>query len=280
MKLKLKERVEEMFTEKAFEAGFMVDKLRVEKLDGSYDGLTVRKEGQKLAPIFNLDLCCEQIFTEEDLGAQIDRFLSEAVQRTQWFPRGIPEMSYQNLKDRLFLRISGKNRVQNIDLYPHLQMEDLVVTVHVTLKAKQEGEFSYAIRKEMLQEFGVTEEQLFTDALTSSRKLFPAKIFSIYEALYGEAAEVPPFVVSTDGISYGAAAILYPEVVEELGRRFGKSYFLIPASVHEFLVIPDDGSLDPQDGQEMIRSVNQTLMEEDILSNNLYKVDENGFHIV
>ena len=70
---------------------------------------------------------------------------------------------------------------------------------------------------------------------------------------------------------YGAAAIFYPGILKRLAERKGTSLFLIPSSIHEFIIIPDNGLYNPRDLEDMLREVNRTEVSlDETLSDNLY----------
>ena len=66
-------------------------------------------------------------------------------------------------------------------------------------------------------------------------------------------------LTSQDGL-FGASCILYPEAVKELAAAKGGNFFLLPSSIHEWLVIPDDGIYDGL--EDIVRFVNQNEVGE------------------
>ena len=81
-------------------------------------------------------------------------------------------------------------------------------------------------------------------------------------------------VVSNENKVYGASCILYPKVLEEIAKKMGRNLYIIPSSVHEMLVLPDDGSNDGGYLQKLIAEVNVTQVEpEAVLSDQLYYYD-------
>ena len=54
----------------------------------------------------------------------------------------------------------------------------------------------------------------------------------------------------------------------------GGSFYLIPSSVHEFILIKDDGTPKAKDLNKMIKNVNETVLEpRDYLSDQCYHYD-------
>lgn len=75
---------------------------------------------------------------------------------------------------------------------------------------------------------------------------------------------------NTYGIT-GAAVLLYPEELEKMSELLQSDLIILPSSVHEVLVVEDDGHIELSVYLNMVRSVNQEdVPEEDILSDNIY----------
>ena len=72
----------------------------------------------------------------------------------------------------------------------------------------------------------------------------------------------------------GAGIIGYPGFMEMASEKLGGDFFLLPSSVHEVLLIPDDGKTDYRNLESMVREVNATQVElKDQLSDNVYHYD-------
>ena len=81
-------------------------------------------------------------------------------------------------------------------------------------------------------------------------------------------------VLSNDKKAYGAACMLYPGVLERLAEEEGSSLYIMPSSVHETILLADNGRLEPDELKKMISEVNRTqVAPEDVLSDNLYYYD-------
>ena len=82
------------------------------------------------------------------------------------------------------------------------------------------------------------------------------------------------YVLSNRGRIFGAAALLYSESIKNLTKRLNKNLIILPSSVHEVLLIPDDGVAQKEFFMEMVKEVNDTQVEpEERLSYNIYYYD-------
>jgi hypothetical protein len=96
----------------------------------------------------------------------------------------------------------------------------------------------------------------------------------VSQYLNGDVPESPLLVLSNESGVNGAAAIIYPEVPQRIYEYVGKNYYLLPSSVHELLIVPDDGEVDSLSLREIVREVNQTHIEaEEYLSDDIYYFD-------
>ena len=69
----------------------------------------------------------------------------------------------------------------------------------------------------------------------------------------------------------------YPDIIKEKLQEVGvTNAYILPSSVHEVIIIPDDGCGDKDMYNDMVKTINRTeLDEKDILSDNVYYISEN-----
>ena len=191
---------------------------------------------------------------------------------------------YSTIKDRLFICLWNQKALHGYTAeIPHRELGDLTVVCYI----KNGDKKAPLVTKKLLDEFGVSENQLFEDAMKSAPAILPAhseKLATVLENIYlhfpqlcnpdeiTAPIESPLTLLTTEYMHHGAAAILYPGVLEKLAGD--RNLFLIPASVHEFLCMEDDGSWEPESIERMIRNINHYEVERhDVLSDHLYYYD-------
>lgn len=293
----VKERIKEYLPEEY--AGAEVNVHQMRKLNETYTALSVRKEDQMITPSINLDA-----FFEEYDGSFVQ--LNEDLQRMAMLAQTEPEnmdmdvlTDYEQAKENLFIRVSSVEQNQNLlDQVPHMIKEDLLITYHITAGIESTGMMSTLINNRMMEQFHVTQEQLHQDALESSMRIMPASIRNMNEVvrpmiredmlssgMSEEDADImldqmmkdnsnEMTVVTNERTLNGAGVLFYPQMMEELSERMGGDFFILPSSVHEMLVLPDNGLYDAQDLKEMVEDVNTTQVEpEDRLTNEAYHFD-------
>lgn len=269
------------------------------KLNEQYMGLTVRKEDQTIAPTVNLNALYEAY---EKGNKSISLILSETAKLVQMEPDGIDLsvlFNYEKAKEHLFIRVSNleTNRDKVADA-PHVIHEDLVVTYHIATDLNSKGIASTMVTNSMLRYYGITQEQLHIDAMKSAPELLPARVESMDAVMHRMMMEemkasglsqeemdailadmpiieqTPMTVVTNEHTMNGAAVFFYPDQMDKIAEQLGGDYFILPSSVHELLVIPDNGKFDHEGLRGMVQEVNATqVMPKDRLADEVYHYD-------
>ncbi len=189
---------------------------------------------------------------------------------------------YDQVKQALFVRVSGADRADDrLANSPHETKADLVMTYHVRLEMVGDGMASTMVTNDMLQMLGVSEEQLKADAMANSQEMMPVQIAPMATVLFGvpeeeamQDGEMPLMVMTNQEKMFGASAMFYPGAMDQMAEKLGGNYFILPSSVHEILAMPNDGSQDVQDLEQMVQEINATQVEpRDQLSDRVYHYD-------
>lgn len=278
-----------------------VNILENRKLNTNYTGLTVTHEGDTLAPTINLNNLFDSYskHPEHSITAVMQEVASVIQHTPETFDIG-RIMDYDRVKKNIFMRLSAAEK--NTDLLehaPHIRKEDLAITFHIMLDQSDKGTATTMINDNMMEAYGIDLEQLYQDALLNSPVICPAQIENMGEALSRmmvedmKSAGAPPeliqemekdleesnknnpmTIITNDRLVDGASAIFYPGVMDLVGERMKGDYFILPSSVHETLVVPDDGRVSLQELTDMVKEVNMTQVSpEDQLTNQVYHYD-------
>ena len=79
----------------------------------------------------------------------------------------------------------------------------------------------------------------------------------------GGAAEEGPaelYVLSGRTPQFGAAALFYPDTAAWIAQKVGGDYYVLPSSVHEVLILPDDGRQDAAELAVLVREINREMV--------------------
>ena len=59
---------------------------------------------------------------------------------------------------------------------------------------------------------------------------------------------------------------------EKIGEIVGKDYFVLPSSIHEVLIMPDNGQMTPMELAKMVKEINETqVAPQDRLCNKVFR---------
>lgn len=188
------------------------------------------------------------------------------------------------VEERLFLQLinTGKNKELLKDSL-YMDFKGLSLVLYIMAMDNDEGLCKIRVTKAMCQKFGWNEKETLHHALENTEKLFPYSVFPLYELLQKTIdstditiKDIPPVgngmmvLTNNRGIN-GALAAFYPGVLKEISEKHGKSLFLLPSSIHEFIILEDNGIYNPEQLEQMVMEVNRSAVEpEEILSDNVY----------
>lgn len=231
------------------------------------DGIVVRKGTDSISSVLFID-------PKKDADYNVSRLTSCLHGTTipefdlEWFT------DYEQVKKRLIARLSScppKGVVKAIAFC------DLYMTVAVDVG----NDGVVQVKQEHLRAWKKRKEEVFLDALFSSRENRPAiekGLSDVMEELSG--MPVPDElnyirVLSNNTQTYGASAIMY---ADNLPREF----YMIPSSVHEVMIVPADyDGIDIHGLSDMVRYVNRTeVSPEEVLSDHAYHYIDGKWEIV
>ena len=254
------------------------------------DSLMIRKEGEKISPNFYLN----QLYEEYQQGKSVREILDDMVrlheQSIQEYENLKIDFTYESCKDKIVLRLaSGEWNSEILEEIPYIPFLDMVIVFCVVLRVEKDEIGSVRISNQLQEQWDISTQSLFVQALENSQRLFPAKsdrllhmleermpmaerreFATFLEREYEEEEDASFVLTNTCGIN-GATVILYPDVLRQMGERFGRDYYLLPSSIHEFLAVPCHPGLSGDKLEFMVREVNRTCVaREELLSEKVY----------
>lgn len=242
---------------------------------GSYEAVSVKMTGSDVVVRTNLSKAYEayQNGTPLDVIAQnMAHQIGDSLD--QLFSVSLNSITdYEQVKDRLMIDLVPAN--QNLDGIPHGKMADLPFVCKAMLGTGSLSKGTVLINNALLEQYGITSEQLFRDALENVPRTRPASItgmsMMLDKDLFGE--EFLFVASSPDGI-HGAGVIAYPGFLDQAAQQLDGDFYVLPSSIHEVILVKDDGGFRAAEMSALVREVNQTeLKPEDRLSDHAYHFD-------
>lgn len=270
--------------------GAIISREQISKLQGeSYEGFTVRSEGSMTGVVLNMEAMYERLEAGTDYNQILSDMLDIVDDNSTSVSHGIVDFlsDYSQVKENLTVDLVGQ--AQNEDRLsdiPHYDMEDLSLIYRVDVSDRVQndgGRATVLVTNQMLERYGITPEQLHQDALENTSRKEPLIITSLGNVLLGligkdidigKARNSGLYVSSNLSMMYGAATIAYPDFAEKAAKQLEGDFFILPSSVHEVLLLKDDGRIDFRDLEEMVSDINVAqVAPEERLSNRVYHYD-------
>ena len=264
----------------------------VNKLNESYEAITVTPEGSNIG----VNMSLEKFYDAVQDGTPYDSVVDKAVDVINNGIDNRPEIDvaaltdYSQMKEKLAMEVvsadANKEMLQNV---PHQNMEDMAVVYRFVLNSDEDGRASILVTNQILDHMGVTPEQLHADALENAPQIKPAEIKGMSEVMaemmgYDQAAmmgivPVAPedeqmFVATVPDKVHGAGVLAYQDFMDQAAERAGGDFFILPSSIHEVLIVPDNGKMDLKELENMVKEVNETqVAPADKLTDSVYHYD-------
>lgn len=201
---------------------------------------------------------------------------------------GVPEQdlksydySFDAIKDKLIVK--AVNITRNQEMLNSLVYKDTGCGLAIIPAIDISENYMCNIATSLAKAEGYNIEKLFDAAFGSSAKLAPAKMFSLDSFMFDtsnllseeELDELDNAYVLTNEKGFcGAAAMFYEGVMEKIAELFGTGFYIIPSSIHEVILVPDNGNVDVDDLKCMVVAANETIVTlNEILSDSIYYFD-------
>lgn len=260
------------------------------------DGLIISNETQAISPTIYLN----DAYTDYRQNGNLDETVTKVAGMYVDAMEQSPELMTMDLENDLFsekgkelitFRVCGyEANKELLETMPHERVGDMAMTYHIIATQSEDGFGSIRITDSLMKQMGLDETELKSRALDNTLRMYPPTLKSMMEVMeemmFGKSKEMGElgrelpednmYVLSnTSGIN-GATSLFYPEVQETIANTLGRNYFVLPSSIHEMLIVPDDGQMTQQELASMVKEVNETqVAPNEVLTNNVYHYDKN-----
>lgn len=191
------------------------------------------------------------------------------------------------MEERLFLQLinTDKNKGFLSDAV-HSDSLGLSLVLYALVADDSNGIAKVKITKEICRGFGWDEKEILCYALGNTEKLFPAELcplesmLNMFLNMEGD-IKVPGTgipegwdgvtVLSNQRSTYGAVSVFYPGVLKGVAEKEKTDLFLIPSSIHEFIIVRDNGICRKECLGKMLWEINRTdVTPGEVLSDSIY----------
>ena len=258
--------------------------------DGMNDRLIVSVGKSNMSMAFRLQEVFDAVNDGESMDCAVNKMVNTITDNIEVIKTKESDVKsfisdYEQVKDHTYLRlVPGNSPI--LDETPHRMIEDMALVVNINLESFSDdnGRSCVVASKPLMEMYGIDENQLFADAENNSLVNEPLVLKPLEEVIKHmiDNDEIPSpedigittYIATNKTGFHGASVAAYPGFVEYVAETIGGSFYMIPSSVHEFLIIKDDGTPKAKDLNKMIRDVNKNVLNpRDILSNQCYHYD-------
>ena len=292
--------------------------------DTAFDSVTVKQPGCNMTPT----LYFQDLKRSFDEGMQMDELARSVLSFSRtgsgvWPAEDFDPGDYSYFRDKVMFRLvsSDRNR-QYLRHRPHRGRLDLEIVYYYQCRIGKESMGTISVGDEDLNRWGISEEDIYRDALRNTPILNPPVICPITDLLNsfldpeegtdphtpvrdtdpeestdphtpvcdtdpdeGDEIEVPvyepdlygntpvPLLVLTNESKYcGAACMLYEGLLRDLSDEIRSDLFIIPSSIHEVLLLPDEGEFSEEELSALVCEINAHFINpSEILSDHVYR---------
>lgn len=256
--------------------------------------LTIREADVNAAPSIYLDHIFEQ-FCEDFDRPDTDSFDEYARRIADIHVANRPSQSinlsalleWEKVKERVVPRLV--NKTSNSVLLrerPYTSVgREFAVTYHIILEKEGFGQASVPISDSIMRNYQITVPELHQQAMDNYKSQYPAQVTPMFDMLAdimgGMDASMSEledmfdgprmYVITNEEKQFGSISVIDPDTMRLIGEKLdADKVYVIPSSVHECILIPDDGAGDPEMLQGMIHEVNTTQLDPvEVLSDKL-----------
>lgn len=259
----------------------------VEKNNGILENaVVILKEGERIAPTIYL----REFYSAWKDGKRTMEEISREILRQNACQEKEVDFSldsfenYEKARGQVYFKlINYEMNKMLLTKIPYIAYLDLAIVFYYRLERGKFQGATMLLHNCNLAVWKINSRQLLEDAVMNTSRKLPYS-FQGMDALIRELSgdenqelhtgEEIMYVLSNQEKYFGAAALLYPHLLSHISQIFRKNFYVLPSSVHECILVPDQGQYSKIELTRMVREVNQTQVEEDeILSDQVYYYD-------
>lgn len=252
------------------------------------DAICILEKGKSITPTIYIDKILEEIkdcmITVEDAAKKVISIYEEHKGKDFDF---LDDVS--SLKDKIYLQVINreKNEDRLKDLI-HKDFLDFSIIYRILIEKTSEGIITTATSPNLLDEMGITEEELHSIAIrntsednfkaisikTMMKKILVENIGGVFTDFDNDEEDSFGMYVIGGDANWGSACLYTLDGIKELADRLESDLYILPSSIHEIIAITYSEELKIEDLKDMVSEINiNEVPEDDVLSDNVYYYD-------
>ena len=253
-------------------------------------GICVNRENSHIAPVVYLNELFERYQNGCPIGDVLEiiaKRCAESEESKKFFDVGMMS-EFETAKSRIRPKLICKEwNEEFLKDKVYTELLDLAVIYQICLDESERGLATVTINKSFLKNWDVSIEEIHQAAVDNMMTQTPCEFKSMMEIMRDITGDPLPddylpdvmWVLTNSKKVNGAACLLDKQMLDIIESRIG-SFFILPSSVHEVIVLPDNGA-DTITLRNMVMDVNESQVSiDDRLSDHVYRYDsKNGLSI-
>lgn len=246
--------------------------------DMKLNSIVIQKEGEHVIPTIYVDPLYQAYRRGKSLDACVASVADMRIEHDGVeLNFQIEDLrNYEAVKDKLQVRLcdteKNEERLQGKVTTQH---GDFTAYYAVIVGETEEGTGMIAITEQMREDWGISTEQLHSDALAADKTRMPMLMSMddmMNQMMFGrdEAENLltsektvedfyqPFFCLTNAEKQNGASLILQDDLMKQIGEFMNSDFYLLPSSIHETLILADNGAVKLPELTAMVREVNAT----------------------
>ena len=213
----------------------------VDKVNETYDALTVKHSGSDVGVNISItdayDAYINHDVTIVEIAAEATTKTAAALENAPNISNSINDIqNYDVMKNKLVMEVvSAETNADLLETVPHKDIEDMAVIYRFDVKDIVGEGASVIVTNKMLDNYGITPDQLHEDAVKNAPEIRPIVIQGMAEVLAKQMGvedlemlglNVPPeqeqiFVASVPDNVHGAGILAYEDFMDKASERVG-----------------------------------------------------------
>ena len=243
-------------------------------------GFMIGKPGINVSPVLYYERMSIEDWSDEEAADYLIKIAEKNMKNENIDTSLFTDWNFA--KDRLHLCACSVGTQANDIVVDRFYDIDKYVRVLVDLPDNNDSMASVAINYTMLEQYGISADELFDQALKCSHGQYV--INDMKDVLEQMLGEVPSdlngidsrmIVLTTKNKIHGASAIFDNQILSQLAQNLGnKDFYILPSSIHEIIAVPVSDDVNAQYLRSMVKEVNNNeVSKEERLSYSVFYYD-------
>ncbi len=268
--------------------GFDIEEKDVVKMNDIVShGLVARRRGENAGATVYLDEAFGRGENADSVARDLAGIVLEADRHKPVGAGHDFDFSFDSIKDKLTLRLLDIEK--NTEYLMEHPCREIGAGLAVVAEINVGEEYGIVVTNDMAKDYDL--DTLFDTATANMMALYPAKMTSLESAIFGNGRNILDsgaeniegmYTLMLDGMHrFGASTLAYKGIAEKVRHIFGSGYFILPSSLHEVILLKDDGTATADNLKAMVAEANRTVVEPyDVLSDNVFYFGDSGLRRV